>query len=152
LERPGWFPIVVSGAVPHGTSDALAMVIASFESIGSTKQVFLGYGTWLLFFTIALVSVLASRSDTARKLREELALIAYGGSSWQVWLRYFVRGLACTLLASTPLFYTEYFRADLSLVLIIVSAVIASTVGGFFYAAPSLARIRSREFVENYKG
>lgn len=155
MERPGWIPIVLSGAVPHGTSDALSMVtiaIAGFDSIQSTKQVFLGYGTWLLLFTIALVSVLASRSDTARKLREELALIAYGGSSWQVWLRYFVRGLACALVAITPLYYTEYFRADLSPALIIVSAVTASTVGGFFYAAPSLARIRSREFVENYKG
>jgi hypothetical protein len=148
--------LVLSGAVPRGTTDALAVCTIALASLnyspGSTKQVLLLPGTWLLLFTIALVTVLASRADTARKLREELALIAYGGSGWQVWLRYFLRGIACTLLASTPLFYALYFRTGFPFELAVSLTLVASTVGGLFYAAPSLVRIHSREFAENYKG
>jgi len=131
----------------------LTIIIVSINySLGTTIPVFLGPGTWLQLLTIALVSALASRSDTARKLREELALLAYGGSSWQVWLRYFVRGLACALVASLPLLYSEYALTGFSIEPTAVSAFFVSSVGGFFYAAPSLARMRSKGFVENYKG
>jgi hypothetical protein len=147
--------LVLSGAIPRGTTDALVVctiAIAGFNySPGSTKQVLL-LRTWLLLFTIALVTVLASRADTSRKLREELALIAYGGSGWQVWLRYFLRGLACTLLASTPLFYALYFQTGFPFQIAVILTLVASTVGGLFYAAPSIVRIHSREFAENYKG
>jgi len=112
----------------------------------------LGSTIWLQVLTIAFVTVLASRSDTTRKLREELALIAYGGSSWQVWLRYFVRGLVLNAFAITPILYAEYARQYFQVLPTLILALAVSTVGGFCYAAPSLARIRSREFAENYKG
>ncbi len=137
-------------------TDILAMltitIVTVNYSLSLARPAFLGPGTFLQLLTIALVTALASRADTARKLREELALLAYGGSSWQVWLRYFVRGLACGLVASLPLLYTEYALTGFSVEPTILSAFLISTVGGFFYAAPSLARIRSKGFVENYKG
>ncbi len=156
MERPGWVPVVLSGIVPRGTTDALAMltiVIVGIDySLIPARPVFLGPGTWLQLLTIAPVSALASRSDTARKLREELALLAYGGSTGQVWLRYFVRGVACALVASLPLLYREYALAGFSIELTAVSSFLISAVGGFFYAAPSLARMRSKGFAESYKG
>ena len=156
MEKPGWIPVVLSGAIPSGVADALAMIviaIASLNYLWTLQRPFLfGPTIWLQVLTIALVTVLASRSDTARKLREELALIAYGGSSWQVWLRYFVRGLALTLVAITPILYADYASQYFQVLPTAFFALSVSTIGGVCYAAPSLARIRSREFVESYKG
>jgi len=156
LEKPGWVPIVFAGAVPKGVTDALAFLIigtVSLESLlNQVRLASLQPGIWFLVITVALVSALASRSDTARKLREELALMAYGGSYWQVWLRYFLRGLTCGLLASAPFLYGEYVAAGSSLFSTILSGALISTAGGIFYAAPSLTRIRSKRFAENYKG
>ena len=154
MEKPSWVPVVLSGALPRGATDLLAIFTMAIVSVGFSldpTQYVLVSGIWLQFVTIALVSVLASHSDTARKLREELALIAYGGSGWQIWLRYFVRGLACALLATSPFLYLEYARRIFVSESIVISTLTASIIGGFSYAAPSLARIRSREFAENYK-
>ncbi len=156
MERPGWIPVVLSGATPSGVADGLAMVVIAVASLNyvwtPNGPFLLGSTIWLQVLTIAFVTVLASRSDTTRKLREELALIAYGGSSWQVWLRYFVRGLVLTTFAITPILYAEYAMPSFQVLPIFILALSVSTIGGFCYAAPSLARIRSREFVENYKG
>jgi len=156
LERPSWIPVVLSGATPSGVADGLAMVVIAIASLNYVwtphGPLLLGSTIWLQVLTIAFVTVLASRSDTTRKLREELALIAYGGSSWQVWLRYFVRGLVLNAFAITPILYAEYARQYIHVLPTLILALAVSTVGGFCYAAPSLARIRSREFAENYKG
>ncbi len=156
MERPGWIPVVLSGAIPSGVTDGLAMIViavASLNYVWTPHGPFLLSSTiWLQVLTIAFVSILASRSDTTRKLREELALIAYGGSSWQVWLRYFVRGLVLTAFAITPILYAEYARQYFQALPTLILALSVSTIGGFCYAAPSIARIRSREFAENYKG
>ena len=156
MQTPGWVPVVLSGAFPRGLPDALAMIIIGVDSLNYSwtqhGPVTIGTAYLLLGLTVAFVSVLASRSDTARKLREELALIAYGGSSWQVWIRYFVRGLALTLIAITPLLYAEYRSAQFPVLqtMTLVSAIAA--LAGFCYSVTSLVRIRSREFAENYKG
>ncbi len=156
MERPGWIPVVLSGAIPSGVADGLAVVVIAIASLNYVwtphGPFFLGSTIWFPVLTISFVTVLASRSDTTRKLREELALIAYGGSGWQVWLRYFVRGLVLTTFAITPILYAEYASQHVLVLLTLILALAVSTIGGFCYAAPSLARIRSREFAENYKG
>jgi len=129
------------------------IAIASLNYLWSTqKPVLFGTTIWPQLLIIALVNVLASRSDTARKLREELALIAYGGSGWQVWLRYFVRGLSLTLVAIGPLLYVDYASPHFQLAPTIILAFSLSAIGGACFAAPGLARIRSRQFAESYKG
>lgn len=156
MEKPGWVPVVFSGAVPGGVSDALAILTIATVSLGSSlnpeRPALVQPGLWYLVLAVSLVCALASRSDTARKLREELALLAYGGSNWQVWLRYFLRGLTCALIASLPFLYSEYIATGLSVLSTILPATLISAMGGIFYAAPSLTRIRSKRFVENYKG
>ncbi len=156
MQRPGWVPVVLSGALPSGLADALAMTTIAIASLNylwtSQKPILLGTALWPQILITALVTVLASRSDTNRKLREELALIAYGGSGWQVWLRYFVRGLALTLISTSPLLYVNYTSQSFQLAPLILLALPISAIGGICYAASSLARIRSRQFVENYKG
>ncbi len=156
MQRPGWVPIVIDGAVPRGLTDALAILTIAIVGLQfSFGPIMLGpgqLGVWYLILPVSLVSALASRSDTARKLREELALLAYGGSNWQIWLRYFLRGLVCSFIASLPFLYIEYFARGVSMPLIGLLAALISVVGGVFYAAPSLTRIRSKQFVENYKG
>jgi hypothetical protein len=156
LQGPAWAPIVLSGAVPKGPTDLLAILIIGMVSLESafTQRglVSVPFGLWFILLAVPLVCALASLSDTARKLREELALFAYGGSSWQVWLRYFLRGLTCSLIAIVPFLYGEYSTAAYSFSLTILSALGISIVGGLAYAAPSLTRIRSATFAENYKG
>lgn len=156
MEKPGWAPIVISGAVPRGLTDAIAVLtIATVGLESSLNPMTLATGrsgVWYLTLIVSLVCALASRSDTARKLREELALLAYGGSPWQVWLRYFLRGLVCALAGSLPFLYNEYFTTSFSLPLTGLSASLISVIGGIFYAAPSLTRIRSKGFAESYKG
>ncbi len=156
MQRPGWTPIVIDGAVPRGLTDALAILtIATVGLQSALRPIMLGpeqLGVWYLTLPVSLVSALASRSDTARKLREELAVLAYGGSNWQIWLRYFLRGLICSFIASLPFLSVEYLTRSLSIPLAGFFAAVMSLVGGVFYAAPSFTRIRSKQFVENYKG
>jgi hypothetical protein len=63
-----------------------------------------------------------------------------------------LRGLASTVLATLPFTYALFHRLSFPIETTLVIAVSLSAVGGFFYAAPSLLRIRSRMFVESYKG
>ena len=156
MEKPSWAPLVLGGAVPRGATDTLAILtigmIGLESGIAQGRLASLPVGLWFLFVSVPPVAALASLSDTARKLREELALFAYGGSSWQVWVRYFLRGVSCTLLAISPFLYIEYATLGYSLPLTILSAILLSTVGGASYSTPSLTRIRSTTFAENYKG
>src|SRR5438046_10185292 len=54
---------------------------------------------WLSLLVVPPTCALASVSTTTRRTREELALFAYGGSSWQIILRYFFRGAIIALVA-----------------------------------------------------
>ena len=131
----------------------LAIATVGLESSSASLGLsLLRSGTWFLLATVAFVSALASRSDTVWKLREELALLAYGGSNWQVSMRYFLRGMTCTLLAILPSLYIEHATTGIAYSSTVLSAVLLSTVGAIFYATPSLTRMRSKRFVENYKG
>ena len=156
MERPSWAPVILLGAIPREPTDLLAIIIIGIVALESTltKETILGLGlgTLILFSVISFTSALASLSNTTRKLREELALFAYGGSTWHIWVRYFLRGVTCSLLAISPLLVARLvdpgpptLSANLSFAVLLVA-------GGSFYAIPSLLRIRSRDFVENYKG
>jgi hypothetical protein len=93
---------------------------------------------------------LASVSTTTRRTKEELALFAYGGSSWQILLRYFFRGALCVLIAFSPVILQGVLAAT-PIFELTVPLIILSLAGGLFYSLPSLRRIRSSAFVENYK-
>ncbi len=109
-------------------------------------------GPWILLLTIAPVCALASLSNSSSKQREELALFAYGGAGWQIHLRYFLRGAIVSAIGVSPLVLTQAAVtlrfAPLQLALVVALVV----TGGAFYAAPSIRRTRSLEFVEHYKG
>src|SRR2546428_3496916 len=94
---------------------------------------------------------LASVSTTTRPTREELALFAYRGSGWQILLRYFFRGAIIALVALSPIILQGLIAAAsvFGLILLVIALFLA---GGLFYSLPSLRRIRSSAFVENYKG
>jgi hypothetical protein len=142
--------------VPRGLSDSLAiavLLILGLESLVSTLSfASVPLGVWILMVAAPLVCILASLSDTTTKVKEELAILVYGGSVWQVWLRYVLRGLACTVVATLPYFYFEYALAKSPFLLLIAGAISIAAAGGAFYAAISVRRLRSREFVENFKG
>jgi hypothetical protein len=105
---------------------------------------------WLSLLVVPPTCALASVSATTRRTREELALFAYGGSTWQILLSYFLRGAICTLIAFSPVilqgFLTTATIPELSLTVLALFL-----GGGLFYSLPSLRRIRSSSFVENYK-
>ncbi|OLD03893.1 hypothetical protein AUG19_00700 [archaeon 13_1_20CM_2_54_9] len=155
MEKPGWVPVVLSGVLPRGVPDLFAMVIvlaASLNaSLGSTVLAGLGIGPALLVLSVMASCALAASSNSARRLREELALFAYGSSTRMVGLRGFLRGVACVFLAL--LFYIALEARTLGLfsgsMIIICLAIV---VGGVSYALPILFRTRSLDFVENYKG
>ena len=155
MEKPSWAPYILSGAFPKELTDLLAILIIGLAGIEASfiRLSFAGLqlGPLILFLSVPLTCALASLSNTTRKLREELALFAYGGSWWQVWVRYFLRGFTCSLIAVFPLVAGEI--ASTGSVSLLQTSLIAlvSIFGGVFYAAPSLRRIRSVEFVENYK-
>jgi len=105
---------------------------------------------WLSLLVVPPTCALASISTTTRRTREELALFAYGGSSWQILLRYFIRGAIIALVAFFPIIFRGFLTAT-SIPELILTAVILLLAGGLFYSLPSLRRIRSPSFVENYK-
>jgi len=105
---------------------------------------------WLSLLVVPPTCALASISTTTRKTREELALFAYGGSSWQILLRYFIRGAIIALVAFSPIIFRGFLTAT-SIPELILTGVILLLAGGLFYSLPSLRRIRSSSFVENYK-
>jgi hypothetical protein len=154
LEKPSWTPIVLSGAIPRETTDLLAILVmgivaleASLATIGPA-----GFNSRFLLSlgVVPPTCALASVSTTTRRTKEELALFAYGGSSWQILLRYFFRGAICALIAFSPVILQGFLTATPILELT-VPLIILLFAGGLFYSLPSLRRIRSSAFVENYK-
>ena len=99
-----------------------------------------------------MVFALASMTDTSRRLREELALLAYGSAAWYIGARYFLRGLACALVAITPFVFLEYSLQHLTLPTVVLATLLVPVAGGLSYATPALSRMRSKRFAENYKG
>jgi hypothetical protein len=154
LEKPSWTPIVLSGAIPREATDLLAilvMVIVAFEtSIATIGPSPFNSRLWLSLLIVPPTCALASVSTTTRRTREELALFAYGGSAWQILLRYFIRGAIIALVAFSPIILRGFLTAT-SIPELILTMIILLLAGGLFYSLPSLRRIRSSSFVENYK-
>jgi hypothetical protein len=154
LEKPSWTPIVLSGAFPREATDLLAILVMGIVALEATLAA-IGPAGFSSRFLLSLLVVpptcaLASVSTTTRRTREELALFAYGGSSWQILVRYFFRGAICALIAFSPVILQGFLTATPILELT-VPLIILSLAGGLFYSLPSLRRIRSSAFVENYK-
>jgi len=154
LEKPSWSPIVLSGAIPREATDLLAIlvmgIVALEASIATISPSPFNSRLWLSLLVVPPTCALASISTTTRRTREELALFAYGGSSWQILLRYFIRGAIIALVAFFPIIFRGFLTAT-SIPELILTAVILLLAGGLFYSLPSLRRIRSPSFVENYK-
>jgi len=154
LEKPSWTPIVLSGAIPREATDLLAILVigivalqASLAAIGPTIP---ESRLWLSLLVVPPTCALASVSTTTRRTKEELALFAYGGSGWQILLRYFIRGAIIALLAFSPVLLQEFLTTTPTLELA-TTVIILLFAGGLFYSLPSLRRIRSSSFVEHYK-
>ena len=154
MEKPSWSPIVLSGAIPREATDLLAIlvmgIVALEASIATISPSLFNSRPWLSLLVVPPTCALASISTTTRKTREELALFAYGGSSWQILLRYFIRGAIIALVAFSPMIFRGFLTAT-SIPELILTGVILLLAGGLFYSLPSLRRIRSSSFVENYK-
>ncbi len=154
MEKPSWTPIVLSGAIPREATDLLAILVigivalqASLAAIGPTIP---ESRLWLSLLVVPPTCALASVSTTTRRTKEELALFAYGGSGWQILLRYFIRGAIIALLAFSPVLLQEFLTTTPTLELA-TTVIILLFAGGLFYSLPSLRRIRSSSFVEHYK-
>ncbi len=145
---------MLSGAIPREATDLLAMLVmgivaleASLATIGPPA---FDSRLWLSLLVVPPTCALASVSTTTRRTKEELALFAYGGSSWQILLRYFFRGAICALIAFSPVIL-QGFLATTTIPELVLPALLLIFAGGLFYSLPSLHRIRSSSFVENYK-
>ncbi len=156
MERPSWLPIVFAGAVPRGLNDSLAMIALGLIGMQSLLTP-IGFasipvGSWALVAATPMILALASMTDTSRRLREELALLAYGSAAWYIAARYFLRGLVCALVAITPFVYLEYSLQHLTPSTVVLATLLVPVAGGLSYATPALSRMRSKKFAENYKG
>ncbi len=155
MENPGWVPVVLSGVLPRGASDLLAMVIVVTASLnaalGPTRLAGFDIGPELLVLSVLASCALAALSNSTQRLKEELALFAYGSSAWVVALRGFLRGVACVFVALLPYLALEARGLGL-LAGSMITVYLALGVGGVSYALPALTRTRSLDFVENYKG
>ena len=154
MEKPSWTPIVLSGAIPREATDLLAIlvmgIVALEASLATIGPAAFNSRLWLSLLVVPPTCALASVSTTTRRTREELALFAYGGSSWQILLRYFFRGAIIALVAFSPIIL-QVFLATTSLFELVVPVIVLFLAGGLFYSLPSLRRIQSSSFVENYK-
>ena len=153
MEKPSWTPIVLSGAIPRDASDLLAIavmgIVALETAIAAISPVFT-YRLLLALLVVPPACALASVTATTRRTKEELALLAYGGSSWQILLRYFFRGSICTIVAISPILIEWTVSLSFTPQLIGITNITVLS-GGLFYSLPSLRRIRSTSFAENYK-
>ena len=153
MEKPSWTPIVLSGAIPRDASDLLAVavmgIVALEMAIAAVGAVFT-YRLLLSLLVVPPACALASVSATTRRTKEELALLAYGGSSWQILLRYFFRGSICAVVAFSPILVEWAVSLSFTPQLLGILAILILS-GGLFYSLPSLRRIRSASFAENYK-
>ena len=154
MEKPSWTPIVLSGALPREATDLLAILVmgivaleASLATIGPAAS---NSRVWLSLLVVPPTCALASVSTTTRRTREELALFAYGGSAWQILLRYFFRGAICAVIAFFPVIL-QGFLTTATIPELILPELALILAGGLFYSLPSLRRIRSSSFVEHYK-
>src|SRR5689334_7766640 len=105
LEKPSWTPIVLSGAIPRDASDLLAIAVMGTVALETALAAIGPAFTSRLLLSLLVVPptcALASISATTRRTKEELALFAYGGSSWQILLRFFFRGSICAIVAFSP--------------------------------------------------
>ncbi len=155
MEKAGWVLVVLSGVLPRGAPDLFEMVIvlaASLNaSLGSTRLGGLEIGPVLLILSVLASSALAASSNSDRRLKEELALFAYGSSARVVGLRGFLRGVACVCVPLVP--YLALEARNLGLLSVsMITVYLALCFGGAAYALPALIRTRSLDFVENYKG
>ena len=154
MEKPSWTPIVLSGALPREATDLLAIlvmgIVALESSLATLGPVVFSSRLWLSLLVVPPTCALASVSTTTRRTREELALFAYGGSGWQILLRYFIRGAIIALVAFSPVIL-QGFLTPTSILELIGTAFVLLFAGGVFYSLPSLRRIRSSSFAENYK-
>jgi len=125
----------------------IVAIEASLTTIGPAA---LNSRLWLSLLVVPPTCALASVSTTTRRTKEELALFAYGGSSWQILLRYFIRGAIIALAAFSPVIL-QVFLATASIPELAFPVIFLLLAGGLFYSLPSLRRIRSSAFVENYK-
>ncbi len=153
MEKPSWTPIVLSGAIPRDASDLLAIlvmgIVALEASLATIGPLALNSRLWLSLLVVPPTCALASVSTTTRRTKEELALFAYGGSGWQILLRYFFRGAICALIAFSPVIVHEFLANSIPGIIVPIALLLLG--GGLFYSLPSLRRIRSSAFVENYK-
>ena len=154
MEKPSWTPIVLSGAIPREATDLLALlvmgIVALEASLAPVAPTVFSSRLWLSLLVVPPTCALASVSTTTRRTREELALFAYGGSGWQILLRYFIRGGIIALVAFSPVLL-QGFLMTTSILELVATAFVLLFAGGLFYSLPSLRRIRSSSFVENYK-
>ena len=154
MEKPSWTPIVLSGAFPREATDLLAIlvmgIVAVEASLATIGPALFNSRLWLSLLVVPPTCALASVSTTTRRTREELALFAYGGSGWQILLRYFIRGAIIALVAFIPLLI-QGFLTTTSVLELAATVIILVFAGGLFYSLPSLRRIRSPSFAENYK-
>ncbi len=154
MEKPSWTPIVLSGALPREATDLLAILVMGIVALETTLAtlgpVVFTSRLWLSLLVVPPTCALASVSTTTRRTREELALFAYGGSGWQILLRYFIRGAIIALVAFSPVIL-QGFLTPTSILELIATAFVLLFAGGLFYSLPSLRRIRSSSFAENYK-
>ena len=155
LEKHTWAPLVISGVLPRGFTDILAMVIIGLVGLeaylGQVSIKGFPLGLVILPLAVSATCALASVSNNARKLRGELALLTYGGSIRQVFVGHFFRGLTCSLLALSPFIVAEIVRSGLTLAPVSIIFLGASTAGGLFYSGPTLRRLRSVKIAEHYK-
>jgi len=147
--------VILSGALPRELSDLIAIAIldlASIQLVFSQTKLFAGIEvSWVLILLVPLTGVLAALSNSPDREREELALVAYGGSTRQIEARYLLRGCIITTVGLLPLvlkFLVD--RLPFTSGLIVVTLLVL--VGGSAYATPALRRTRSLKFVEQYKG
>jgi hypothetical protein len=125
-------------------------IVALEASLSTMGLPAFGSRFWFSLLVVPPTCSLASVSTTTRRTKEELALFAYGGSGWQILLRYFFRGAIIALVAFSPVILQGFLAAAsvFGLILLVIALFLA---GGLFYSLPSLRRIRSSSFVENYK-
>ena len=155
MDRPSWAPVVLSGALPRELSDVIAMAILDITSVQSVLIGPVPFSSlnisWALLLLVPLVNILAALSNSPNREREELALVAYGGSSKQIELRYILRGAIVSIVGLAPVMF-RIVLDDLSFSSSLLIPAFLVLIGGTTYAIPAFKRTRSTNFVEHYKG
>src|SRR5207253_4671945 len=106
-------------------------IVALEASIATISPSLFNSRPWLSLLVVPPTCALASVSTTTRRTREELALFAYGGSSWQILLRYFIRGAIIALVAFSPVILQGLLTTT-SIFEPIITVTDLLSAGGFF--------------------